>query len=112
MSQNATPIDVVALAAELATIQDRQKQLAERESAIKDVLRSLGEGKHIAGNLSVVVSPNRRVDADKVKAAFPIVEFPHFYIQAPKLDTIKASIAPLMYENLMSPVGKAKVMVK
>ena len=112
MNNTATSVDVVALAAELANVLDAKKRLETREKDIKAMLRALGEGTHEAGALKVIVSPNRRVSESRVKEHFPITEFPHFWKQSPNLDVIKASIAPLMYENLMSPVGDPKVTVK
>lgn len=106
---------VTQLASELAQVQARKKELEEREEYLKDTLRKLGEGKHGAGALTVVVSPpNRALDEAKVKEALPITEFPHFYVQKPNSAVIKASIAPLLYESLMSiPAGaKLKVSVK
>lgn len=106
---------VTQLAAELAQVQARKKELEEREEYLKDTLRKLGEGKHAAGELTVVVSPpNRALDEAKVKEALPITAFPEFYVQKPNTALIKASIAPASYESLLStpPGAKFKVSVK
>lgn len=103
---------VTQLAAELASVQARKKELEEREEYLKDMLRKLGEGKFTAGTLTVNIVPNRRLDEAKVRQALPIATFPELYVQKPNSEAIKAAIAPLAYKNLMSEVGKPKVSVK
>lgn len=104
-------IDIAQLAGELAQIQSQRKELEEREHSIKAQLRSVGVGKHEAGPYTVAVSENKRLDEAKLKATYPIPDWPHFYIQKPNTKIIQGSIAPTLYQALMSPVGDPIVKV-
>jgi hypothetical protein len=105
-------INAEELAAELVKVQAAKKDLEQRETHVKGLLRGLGLGKHVAGPFTVSIQANNRLDEAKVKEALPITEFPQLWVQKPNTDAIRAAIAPLMYQNLMSPVGDPKVVVK
>lgn len=105
-------IDVTSLAAELASIQEGKKLLTDREEAIKAQLRSLGEGSHGAGPLTVTVTPTRGLDAERVKETFPPEDFPAFYETKPSTTALRKSIAPDLYDALMMETGKPKISIK
>jgi hypothetical protein len=105
-------INAEELAAELVKVQAAKSDLEQREKHLKGLLRGLGLGKHVAGPFTVSIQANNRLDEAKVKEALPITEFPQLWVQKPNTDAIRAAIAPLMYQNLMSPVGDPKVVVK
>ena len=105
-------VNVEELASELVKVQAAKSDLEQREKYLKGLLRELGVGKHVAGPFTVTIQANRRLDEAKVKEALPITEFPQLWVQKPNTEAIKAAIAPLMYENLMSPVGDPKVVVR
>lgn len=106
-------INFANLAGELVQIQAQQKQLEERAEFIKSLFRDNFElGTYDFGNVGIQVQPNRRLDEEKVRTQFPIVTYPAFWVQKPNGTLIKASIAPTLYEGLMSEVGKRKIIVK
>lgn len=117
MNQNTAPspsvatLDVAALAAELAQVQENKKAWEDREKQLKAALRALGVGKHPAGNLSVSVSPNRRLDEDRVRASYPPEQWPGFYVQKVATTVVRDSIPPAVYDQFMIESGDPIVRV-
>lgn len=111
-SSSAPTIDIAAIAGELAQVQEGIRRLTDREKQLKAELRGvLPLGKHLAGNLSVSVSPNRRIDEAKVATTYPQDQWPGFWIAKPATTVIRNSIPPAVYEQLMSEVGEPKITV-
>ena len=103
---------IAPVAAELATVQDKIKELTERADALKAILRDLTDGapdSYAAGNLTVTISPNRRFDPAAFAAAYPVTQHPEFYKLTPDTTTVKAKVAPEVYESFMRQVGDVKV---
>lgn len=99
-----------ALAAEYAMHQAAAAPHLERMEALKEQFRDLvghKTGDHPAGNLTVNIQSNNRMDSDKFMADYPPSKFPGLYKQAPDMDAIPATVKRAYYKP-----GKAKVTVK
>lgn len=97
-----TPEDLERIATDIATLDEHIDKLTAERDALKDRLRSVGVGKHAAGNLTVTVSPNRRFSQEKaikalerneLSALRPIVERTKVEVDAKKLE----ALAPEVY---------------
>lgn len=104
--------NIVEMAAELADLQDKRKRLEEREDEIKEKLRGYGEGRHQAGNLTVEIQPNKRLDPDQVRKLYPPEQNPTLYEYAPKAGRVREIVAPATYKAMMVEVGEAKVILR
>ncbi|MGH9252132.1 MAG: hypothetical protein ACRD0W_21835 [Acidimicrobiales bacterium] len=106
------PLNLPALAAELAQVQAQKANLTEREESIKELFRdNLDKGKHDAGIYTITVTPNRRIDEARVRAAYPPDRYPNFYKQVVHTDGVKALVEPAVYDALLGEVGKRKISI-
>lgn len=83
------------------------------QGIIKERLRDLGNGAHVAPcGVSVSVSPNRRFNADKAADVVPPVLLEQ--IQSLSIDTKKAKalLPPAVYDLCMVEVGQARVSLR
>ncbi len=82
---------IAPVAAELADVQDRIKNLTEIADGLKAKLRDL------------------RFNPDAFATAYPVTTNPQFYKLTPDAAAIKAKVAPEVYESFMRQVGDVKV---
>lgn len=87
------------------------ERLTEEKAAIDERLRQEGLGVHDAGDWSVSISPNRRLDAERFTQRFPVAQYPSFYKPVPDLQAIKDSFAPVELDQWYAestPIVKVK----
>jgi chromosome segregation ATPase len=97
------------LAREYARLRNHRDALQEQMDEITAELREAGRGVVRAGNHTVRVGPNRRLNDAKVARRYPISRYPQLY--APSSTKIRQHLAPAIVERLMHEVGKDRVTV-
>ena len=102
------------LAAELADVQSKISDLAERETAIKAQIRDLvpGPDTYDADGLVIAVQSNRRFDPATFTAAYPVTTHPQFYKLVPDTTAVRRGLSPDDYAAFMAEAGDFKVGLK
>jgi predicted nuclease with TOPRIM domain len=99
------------LAARYTEINEQLERLEEEKSMIAEEFRSLGQGNHDAGDWTVQVTKNRRLDNAAFEAAFPVAQYPQFYKPTVDISAAKEEIAPVLLDKYYSE-GNPRVVVK
>ncbi|MFT4258021.1 hypothetical protein [Microbacterium sp.] len=94
----------VALAEQIDRLTQEKKQIDEK-------LAELGPGKHDAGEWTVTVSPNRRIDTARIEQRFPVAQYPHLYRPAVDTAALKEYMAPIEL-NAFYIEGQPRILVK
>lgn len=81
--------------ARLVTLKAQAERIDEEISLINERLRALDYGTHDAGDWSVQVSVNRRLDADRFTQRFPVAQYPTYYRAVPDTKAIQDNFAPV-----------------
>ncbi len=68
-------------------------------------------GNNDAGEWTVQVQHNRRLNTAAIEAAFPVAQFPHLYRPAVDTAAVKENLAPVVLDQYYSE-GTAKILVK
>lgn len=95
-------MSIADLAARKVELKEQQERIVQELALIDDKFRELGLGNHDAGDWTVQVRTNRRINNAAVEQAFPVVQFPHFYKPAVNLDALKANLAPVELDKFYS----------
>lgn len=103
---------ITPVATELATVQDRIKEMTERADTLKAQLRDLTQGtpdSYAAGALTVTISLNRRFNPQLAERILP--DDVLALCRVSKVDSAAARevLPPALYEQCMAPVGDVKV---
>jgi hypothetical protein len=111
MSTTATLPSLREDTARLVTIDEQIARLNDEKSLIQDRLRTLEYGNHDAGDWTVQVQHNRRLDAARIAERYPVAQYPHLY--EPKISTaaVKEYFAPVELEQYQIE-GAPKLVVK
>ena len=104
-------LTIKEMVARRVEISEQLEQLEQEKQLIDDRLRELGQGTHDAGDWSVSVRVNRRLDPKAFEEAYPVVSFPQLYRPAPNLDAIKENVAPAQLDKFYRD-GKPSVVVR
>ncbi|MDL5351131.1 hypothetical protein [Microbacterium sp. zg-YB36] len=90
-----------------------QRNNIEDEIALIDsrLLEEHSYGTHDAGDWSLIVSHNRRLNPEAIQARYPVAQFPHLYKPAVNTEAVKKHIAPVELDELYSE-GKPRLVVK
>lgn len=104
--------DYDTLVKEYAQLADQRNTIDERLDAIKAELRTLGAGSHPIAGLTVTISPNRRIDNERVQTLYPFESHPELYKLAPDSKLIRENLPPKVVGSLMTEVGEPRVVVK
>lgn len=87
------------------------ERLTEEKAAIDERLRQEGLGVHDAGDWSVSISPNRRLDAERFTQRFPVAQYPHLYAPSINIKAVKEYMAPVELDQFYVE-GAPRVLVK
>ena len=96
LEQQLTP-----LAADLADIQERIAGLQQHEAELKTRIRELvpGSDSYAAGNLTIIISTNRRFDPKKAALVIPAELLPLVSVTTSVVDKERVKVlAPTSYE--------------
>jgi hypothetical protein len=108
MNKVGTLADLVA---RKVALKEQQERIADELSQIDERLRAEGIGNHDAGDWTLQVIPNRRLDPAAIEQTFPVTKFPQYYKPVPNLDALKANIAPVELAKFYregTPIVKVK----
>lgn len=111
MTDEQTRTDLVA---QLAKVQERIAVLHEQEATLKEsILRTCkaGPDTYAAGELAVIVSASRRLDADAIAARYPVAQNPHLYKAVIDTAAIRQHLSPVQLADLTT-VGALSVKLK
>lgn len=86
-----------------AYLKDQKARIEEELASIDDRLRSeLTTGKHEAGEWTITLSPNRRLDDKRFAERFTVAAYPHYYTAKPDVAKIKQFIPPAELDQFYS----------
>ena len=99
----------------LADVQEQLLPLKHQEESLKDELRQMTKGRFgdystPAGTLTI--SPNNRVNMERVKEAYPFEDFPKIYSVNPDLAKFREAFPPSEVNSFLEHSGKPKVSIK
>ena len=100
----------IQLAAELVKLKENADRLKVREDEIKAELRTLGEGRHNAGDFTVELVEQRRLDEGRVRDQFPLSDYPHLYSTKTNTTAVRGFLGE-QYDEYLVPLADAKLKV-
>lgn len=100
-----------ALAQEYVEINEAIEKLTERKALIAEEFRTLSLGNHDAGDWTVQVQPNRRLNAERFERDFPVAQYPHLWRPTIDLAAVKENVASVQLDAYYDE-GTPRVLVK
>ena len=99
------------LVARRVQLDEQITRLQGEKDQINIELAKLAYGNHSAGDWTVNIQHNRRLDTARIEQRFPVAQYPHLY--EPKVSTaaVQESYAPVELEQFYIE-GRPKVLVK
>jgi len=99
------------LVARRVTLREDLEYIQSQLDQIDEEIRARGIGNHPAGEWTVSVSPNRRLDPKRIEASYPVAQHPELYKPAVDTAAVKRHIAAIDLEDFYTEY-QPRVVVK
>lgn len=99
MTTTTTLPSIAEDAARRVYLEEQKDRIQQEIDQINDRLRTNDFGNHDAGDWTLTVRHNRRLDAKRLEQRYPVAQYPQYY--KPTIDTsaIKQYLAPIELEQ-------------